>query len=61
MATGRLRLRACRPLDDDGNVARAEMRWGSDLIMFGTARDNHYGDRVGKGWVYATCDDPDAL
>ena len=47
--------------DDDGNVAHAEMRWGSDLIMFGTAREDRYGDRVGQGWVYATCDDPDAL
>src|SRR5262252_2860919 len=29
--------------DDNGNVAHAEMRWGSDLIMFGTARADHYG------------------
>ena len=47
--------------DDSGNVAHAEMRWGSDLIMFGTASEDRYGDRVGQGWVYATCDDPDAL
>jgi uncharacterized glyoxalase superfamily protein PhnB len=47
--------------DDSGGIAHAEMRWGSDLIMFGTARDDHYGERVGQGWVYATCDDPDAL
>jgi uncharacterized glyoxalase superfamily protein PhnB len=47
--------------DDGGNVAHAEMRWGSDLVMFGTAREDRYGDRVGQGWVYATCDDPDAL
>lgn len=47
--------------DKNGNIAHAEMRWGSDLIMFGTARDDRYGDRVGNGWVYATCDDPDAL
>jgi uncharacterized glyoxalase superfamily protein PhnB len=47
--------------DDDGNVAHAEMRWGSDLIMFGTARADQYGERVGNAWVYATCDDPDAL
>ncbi len=45
--------------DDNGNVAHAEMRWGSDKVMFGTARGD--GDRVGAGWVYATCDDPDAL
>jgi uncharacterized glyoxalase superfamily protein PhnB len=47
--------------DDNGDVVHAEMRWGSDLIMFGTARDDHYGHRVGQGWIYATCDDPDAL
>ena len=47
--------------DDNGDVAHAEMRWGSDLIMFGTAREDHYGHRVGQGWIYATCDDPDAL
>lgn len=47
--------------DDDGYVTHAEMRWGNDLIMFGTARAGRYEDRVGKGWVYATCDDPDAL
>lgn len=47
--------------DDAGNVAHAEMRWGSDMIMFGTAREDHYGERAGHGWVYATCDDPDSL
>jgi uncharacterized glyoxalase superfamily protein PhnB len=47
--------------DDAGAVAHAEMRWGDDLIMFGTARDDRYGERVGQGWVYVTCDDPDAL
>ena len=47
--------------DDSGGIAHAEMRWGSDLIMFGSARDDHYGERVGQGWLYATCDDPDAL
>lgn len=47
--------------DDSGDVTHAEMRWGTDLIMFGTARDDRDGDRVGQGWVYATCDDPDAL
>jgi len=47
--------------DDKGGVAHAEMRWGSDLIMFGTAREDRYGRRVVQGWIYATCDDPDAL
>jgi uncharacterized glyoxalase superfamily protein PhnB len=47
--------------DDDGHVAHAEMRWGSDMIMFGTAREDSYGDRVSQGWIYASCEDPDAL
>jgi uncharacterized glyoxalase superfamily protein PhnB len=47
--------------DDRGGVAHAEMRWGTDLIMFGSAREDYYPERVGQGWVYATCDDPDAL
>jgi len=47
--------------DDCGGVVHAEMRWGSDLVMFGSAREDAYGERVGQGWVYATCDDPDAM
>jgi uncharacterized glyoxalase superfamily protein PhnB len=47
--------------DDDGNVAHAQMRWGSDMIMFGTAREDSLGDRIGQGWLYASCQDPDAL
>src|ERR1700709_1376350 len=47
--------------DGDGNVVHAQMRWGSDMIMFGTAREDSYGDRAGQGWIYASCDDPDAL
>ena len=47
--------------DEGGNVAHAQMRWGSDLVMFGSARDDRYAERVGQGWVYATCGDPDAL
>jgi uncharacterized glyoxalase superfamily protein PhnB len=47
--------------DDRGGGAHAEMRWGTDLIMFGSAREDYYPERVGQGWAYATCDDPDAL
>ena len=47
--------------DANGSVVHAEMRWGSDMIMFGTAREDRYGARVGQGWVYASCEDPDAL
>lgn len=47
--------------NDHGGIAHAEMRWGDDLIMFGSAREDRYGDHVGQGWIYATCDDPDTL
>ena len=47
--------------DDNGGISHAEMRWGSDLIMFGSARDDQVGKRIGQGWIYATCEDPDAL
>lgn len=47
--------------DEHGGVAHAELRWGSDLIMLGSERDDEYGERAGQGWVYATCEDPDAL
>ena len=47
--------------DDHGEVAHAEMRWGSDMIMFGATREDSDGDRVGQGWIYASCQDPDAL
>jgi uncharacterized glyoxalase superfamily protein PhnB len=45
--------------DDDGRVAHAEMRWGSDLVMFGDAGQD--SSRAGATAIYATCDDPDAL
>ena len=47
--------------DDHGNVVHAEMRWGSDMIMFGSARADSNGKRIGQGWLYASCSDPDAL
>jgi uncharacterized glyoxalase superfamily protein PhnB len=47
--------------DDHGHVAHAQMRWGSDMIMFGSSRGDSYSARVGQGWIYASCDDPDAL
>jgi uncharacterized glyoxalase superfamily protein PhnB len=47
--------------DANGGITHAEMRWGSDLIMLGSEREDPYGQRAGQGWIYATCDDPDAL
>jgi len=47
--------------DDNGNVAHAQMRWGvgHDHVRH-RARGSH-GPRVGQGWLYASCEDPDAL
>lgn len=42
---------------DDGGVAHAEMRWGEDLIMFGSPNANF---PVSPVTIYLTCDDPDA-
>jgi uncharacterized glyoxalase superfamily protein PhnB len=48
--------------DDAGQIVHAEMRWGDSMVMFGSQRDNdQFGDHTGQGWIYATCDDPDAL
>lgn len=47
--------------DADGAVAHAEFRWGDAIVMFGPDRDDVFGRFAGKGWVYASCDDPDAL
>lgn len=41
---------------EDGSVAHAEMRWGEDLIMFGTSSDEF--PRL-PTTVYMTCEDPD--
>lgn len=45
----------------DGTIAHAEVRWGDSMVMFGTARDDGFGDHAGQGWTYASCPDPDAL
>jgi uncharacterized glyoxalase superfamily protein PhnB len=47
--------------DDQGRIVHAEMRWGDSIVMFGSHRDDDFGDHTGQGWIYATCDDPDAL
>jgi uncharacterized glyoxalase superfamily protein PhnB len=47
--------------DGDGTIMHAEMRWGDGMIMFGAERDDAYAGRIGHGWSYVTCDDPDAL
>ena len=48
--------------DDAGQIVHAEMRWGDGMLMLGSQRDNDaFGDHVGQSWIYATCEDPDAL
>lgn len=48
--------------DDAGGVAHAQLRWGDGMIMLGSEREgDSFGSRKGKGWLYASCDDPDAL
>jgi uncharacterized glyoxalase superfamily protein PhnB len=47
--------------DDAGTLMHAELRWGDSMVMFGAAKDDGFGDHVGEGWIYASCDDPDAL
>jgi uncharacterized glyoxalase superfamily protein PhnB len=47
--------------DGNGGIAHAEMRWGESVLMFGSDRQDTFGKRAGAGWLYATCDDPDAL
>jgi uncharacterized glyoxalase superfamily protein PhnB len=37
------------------------MRIGSGIFMFGSARDDQWGDRVGQGWLYVAVDDVDSL
>ncbi|MDQ6732413.1 MAG: VOC family protein [Actinomycetota bacterium] len=41
----------------DGTIEHAEMRWGEDLIMFGSSSEKFPKLPV---IVYVTCDDPDA-
>ena len=47
--------------DDAGRIVHAEMRWGDSMVMFGLQRDDVFGEHVGQGRIYATCEDPDAL
>jgi uncharacterized glyoxalase superfamily protein PhnB len=47
----------------DGGIGHAEYRWGDSIVMFGSEAvpDERFGSHVGQGWIYATCEDPDAL
>jgi uncharacterized glyoxalase superfamily protein PhnB len=45
--------------DDDGNVAHAELAYGTGMVMVSGARDDLYGPHVGQGWAYVVVDDAD--
>jgi uncharacterized glyoxalase superfamily protein PhnB len=44
----------------DGTIAHAELSYGPSIVMLGSDRDDMYGRRAGKGWLYVAVDDPDA-
>jgi uncharacterized glyoxalase superfamily protein PhnB len=46
--------------DDDGNVAHAELSYGTGMVMVSGARDDMYGPHTGQGWAYVVVDDADA-
>jgi uncharacterized glyoxalase superfamily protein PhnB len=37
---------------DDGGIAHAELRYGDGMVMMGSERDDGWGSRVGRSWVY---------
>jgi uncharacterized glyoxalase superfamily protein PhnB len=45
----------------DGQVAHAELIFGTGTIMLGTDSDGIFGRHAGHGWLYAAVDDPDSL
>jgi uncharacterized glyoxalase superfamily protein PhnB len=52
-------------VDDDGerDVAHAELRLGSGMIMLGSESNSadKWGPHAGQGWVYVAVEDSDAL
>jgi|tagenome__1003787_1003787.scaffolds.fasta_scaffold20122841_2 uncharacterized glyoxalase superfamily protein PhnB len=46
--------------NEDGTVAHAELAYGPSILMLGSDRDDMYGARAGRGWLYVAVDDPDA-
>jgi uncharacterized glyoxalase superfamily protein PhnB len=48
---------------ENGGVAHAELRFGDEVLMFGTAGegDPQYNQGIGRTVVYVVVDEPDAL
>jgi uncharacterized glyoxalase superfamily protein PhnB len=48
---------------ENGGIAHAELRFGDEVLMFGTASegDPQFNQGVGRTSVYVVVDDPDAL
>jgi uncharacterized glyoxalase superfamily protein PhnB len=48
---------------DNGGVAHAELRFGDEVLMFGTASegDPQYNQGIGRTVVYVVVEDPDGL
>lgn len=48
---------------ENGGIAHAEMRFGDDVLMFGSASegDERFNQGVGHASVYLVTDDPDGL
>src|SRR5688572_14582393 len=48
---------------ENGGVAHAELRFGDEVIMFGTTSegDPQFNQGAGRTTVYVVVDDPDAL
>jgi uncharacterized glyoxalase superfamily protein PhnB len=44
----------------DGTIAHAELSFGTSILMLGSDKDDLYGERAGRGWLYVAVDDPDA-
>lgn len=48
---------------DNGGIAHAELRFGDDVLMFGSASegDERFNQALGHGALYLVTDTPDAL
>lgn len=41
---------------EGGEVVHAQLTFGDGMIMLGSDRDDRWGSRVGRGWVYVALD-----
>ena len=38
--------------EDEGRIAHAQLKYGDGMIMLGSEREDGWGPRVGRSWVY---------